>query len=242
MRMYFLRTFHMGQFFEAGTYTKNELMWLSKQKKEFALKHHPDRGWSQWCFVAMMKEYETIKEAIKNLWQYEQVLPAKNGNWRSRFYSGTKTIEEEIRAQKEYLKEKRQRERAERYSAKRLISYILDILSGSKVQTMLLVASFPFIFRWGLPYGIEGILVLFSIHLIVACVLGKNLLAFLSIVIFSLIAKSYEPIIPFEVWNTVWNTVNFLIFTLIISTIARVKPREEPMDWDDLWNRAKQFV
>lgn len=237
--MYFLRAFNMGQFFEAGTYTQKELTWLSKQKRELALKHHPDRGWSQWRFVAMMEEYETIKEAIENLWRYEQVLPVKNRNWRSRFYSGTKTIEEEIRAKKEHLKEKRQRERAEKYSLKGLATFILDILSIPKVQTVLLVVSFPFIFRLGLPYGVSGILLLFSIHAAVACLLGKRTLAFVSLMVFSLIAKSYEPLIPFDVWNTVWNTVNFWLATIFVLSVANVKPRKGTMDWGNMRVRAK---
>jgi hypothetical protein len=230
-------------FFKEVSYTKDNLRLLEKEKRRLSMKYHPDKGWRQGSFIAMMKEYEVIKQAVETYWHYEQKPLPRNKNWNPTFYSGKTTMEEDIQAQKERLEKMRQEERAEKHSVGRLGAYLLDILSGSKVQTALLAVSFPLIFRFGLPYGIEGVLVLFSIHTLIACLLGKNLLALISIMAFSLEMKHYyEPFVSFEVWNTIWNTVNFWIFGVIVSFIARVKPREKPMDWDGLWTKAKEKI
>lgn len=188
------------------------------------MKHHPDRGGRQTDFVFMMREYKAIINDIETFGRYgkeeELVEPIKNEdikdaeeatirrkrkmNSKTPFYGGKTTMEEDGQALKEHLKKMREAERVEKYSARRLGAYVFGILSGSKVQMALLVVSFPLIFRLGLPYGIEGILVLFSIHTLIACLLGKNLLAFISIIAFSLEMKHYyEPFVPFEVWNTI---------------------------------------
>jgi hypothetical protein len=70
---------------------------------------------------------------------------------------------------------------------------------------------FPIHIPLGLPYGVSGILLLFSIHAAVACLLGKRTLAFVSLMVFSLIAKSYEPLIPFDVWNACLKYGQFLV-------------------------------
>ncbi len=242
MRMYFLRRNAMRYYFQAGLYTKNEMAWLTKQKKELALKHHPDRGWWQNSFIAMMKEYETIKQAVETVWHFEQRQPKRNKNWNLCFYSGGETIEEAIQFQKEHLKKMRQEERSKRYSMGWMMDYALNILSIPKVQTVILMVSFPFIFRLGLPYWIEGILALFSIHTAIACLLWKRTFAFVSLAVFSLIIKGYEPFIPFGVWDTVWNTVNFWLAVIIIFSIANVKPRKGAMDWGDLYGRVNKVV
>lgn len=228
------------RFFKKDYYTKSDLPFLKKEKRYFALKHHPDKGGKEKDFKAMMDEYETIENTV---------------NTSSSF--GSPKVENISNESTSSMADTKPSESHNWYEKKEFIDYLINDYVPFKSQTKLewlfsymtyriIIYVIFFLWWWLCQYSIFLFEVFISFAFILAFLTGRFWVYFFLLLF---ILKLSEPS-PGQYLNDfdiiLWNIGGFWSLALPVLGFIHFsvfwKTSDEKPDFGDLGKRIKKMI